>query len=162
MNMLRSLRSDDKGSAIVELALLAPILTGALFAIVDLGKGFNEKLVLEQVAQRAIEKAMQGVQADPQSGIFATLKAEAATEAGIDQSAVTVKYWLECAGVSQYTTAAKMDDDYKKVCNPGVQYSRFLEVKLQKAYTPTFNMPWLNTNAQGKVIVKARAGLRVQ
>jgi Flp pilus assembly protein TadG len=154
--------SDDRGSSVVELALLAPILTGVLFAVVDLGKGYNEKLVIEQVAQRAIEKAMQGVQADPQTGIFATLKSEAATEAGIDESAVVVKYWLECAGVSQFTTFAKMDEDYKKVCGAGVQYSRFLEISLRKAYTPTFNMPWLNTNAQGKVIVKARAGLRVQ
>jgi hypothetical protein len=133
-----------------------------LFAIVDLGKGFNEKLVLEQVAQRSIEKAMQGVQADPQTGIFATLKSEAAAEARIDASAVVVKYWLECNGVSQFTTYAKMDDDYKKVCGQGVQYSRFIQISLEKAYTPTFNMPWLNTNAQGKVIVKARAGLRVQ
>jgi Flp pilus assembly protein TadG len=162
MMRLRSLIRDQAASSVVELALLAPILTGVLFAIVDLGKGFNQKLVLEQVAQRAIEKAMQGVQADPQTGIFATLKDEAAAEAGVDASAVTVRYWLECAGVSQYTTAAKMDEDYKRVCAPGVQYSRFLEVGLQKAYTPTFNMPWLNTNAQGKVIVKARAGLRVQ
>jgi hypothetical protein len=159
---LRSLWRDDKGSSVVELALLTPILTGALFAIVDLGKGFNEKLMLEQVAQRSIEKAMQGVQADPQTGIFATLKAEAAAEAGIDASNVVVKYWLECNGVSQFTTYAKMDDDYKKVCGAGVQYSRFIQISLEKAYTPTFNMPWLNTNAQGKVIVKARAGLRVQ
>jgi hypothetical protein len=162
MRCLRSLWSDNNGSSVVELALLAPLLTGALFAIVDLGKGFNEKLVLEQVAQRSIEKAMQGVQADPQTGIFATLKAEAATEAGIAASDVVVKYWLECNGVSQFTTYAKMDDDYKRVCGEGVQYSRFIQISLQKAYTPTFNMPWLNTNAQGKVIVKARAGLRVQ
>jgi Flp pilus assembly protein TadG len=68
MRCLRSLLHDDKAaSSVVELGLLAPILRGVLFAIVDLGKGFNEKLVLEQVAQRAIEKAMQGVQADPQT-----------------------------------------------------------------------------------------------
>lgn len=162
MRRVRLPWQDESGSSVVELALIAPILTGVLFAIVDLGKGYNEKLLLEQVAQRAIEKAMQGVQADPQTGIYATLKSEAATEAGIDPSAVVVKYWLECNGTSQFTTFAKMDDDYKKVCDPGVQYSRFLQVSLEKAYTPTFNMPWLQANSQGKVVVKARAALRVQ
>lgn len=162
MKLLRELAADEAGNAIVELGLLAPTLAGVLFCIVDLGKGFNEKLVLEQVAQRAIEKAMQGVQADPQTGIFSTLKAEAATEAGIAESAVSVRYWLECNGVSQNTSAASMDTDYNKVCPSGQRYARFLEVGLQKAYTPTFNMPWLNANADGKVIVKARAGLRVQ
>ena len=162
MTLLQSLLEDESGSAVVELGLVAVTLSGLMIAMIDLGKGFSEKLVLEQVAQRAIEKAMQGVQADAQTTIFTTLKAEAATEAGIPQSDVVVKYWLECAGVSRFTTFAKMDEDYAGVCAAGVQYSRFLEISLQKAYTPTFNMPWLNANAQGKVIVKARAGLRVQ
>jgi hypothetical protein len=162
MKVLRSLFSEDQGTSVVELALLAPILTGILFAIVDLGKGFNEKLILEQVAQRAVERAMQSVQGDAQSGIFGALKSEAALEAGIDESAVVVKFWLECNGVSRFTTFQKMEENYRGDCGSGVQYSRFLEVSLQKAYTPTFKMPWLNTNAQGKVIVKARAGLRVQ
>jgi hypothetical protein len=55
-----------------------------------------------------------------------------------------------------------MAADYNKVCNAGVAYARFVEVSMQKAYTPTFNMPWLQANAQGKVMVNARAGLRVQ
>lgn len=162
MRLLRALLADEGGNAIVELGLLAPTLAGVLFVIVDLGKGFNEKIVLEQVAQRAIEKAQQGVQADPQSGIFSTLKSEAATEAGIDESAVTVRYWLECNGVSQNTSTATMVADYNRVCPAAQSYARFLEVSLVKAYTPTFNMPWLNANAQGKVMVKARAGVRVQ
>lgn len=162
MRPFRSLLADETGNSIVELALLAPILTGVLFAVVDLGKGYNEKLVLEQVAQRAIEKAQQGVQADPQSGIFATLRSEAATEAGIAESDVSVRYWLECNGVSQFTTVANMNTDYNRVCPVGQNYSRFIQISLQKAYTPTFNMPWMGANAQGKVIVKARAAMRVQ
>lgn len=159
---LKRLLADERASSVVELGLLAPILTGILFAIVDLGKGFSEKLVLEQVAQRAIEKAMQGVQADPQTGIFSTLKEEAADEAGINQNDVIVKYWLECNGVSRFTTYPEMDERYKEVCPSGQVYSRYLEIRLEKAYTPTFKMPWLQVNSAGKVLVKARAGLRVQ
>lgn len=162
MMTTRSLLRDEEGTSIVELALLAPILTGLLFAIVDLGKGFNEKVRLEQVVQRTIEKAQQGVQADPQSGIFATLKAEAAAEANTDPSNVVVKYWLECNGVSKFTGFATMAADYNQVCPDGQTFARYLEVSLSRAYTPTFNMPWLGANAQGQVIVKAREGIRVQ
>lgn len=162
MKCLKRLFNDERATSAVELGLLAPILAGILFAIVDLGKGFNEKLFLEQVAQRAIEKAMQGVQADAQTGIFSTLKSEAATEAGVSESNVVVKYWLECNGVSKFTTFAKMNDDYNQVCPEGQVYSRFLEVRLQKDYTPVFKMPWIQVNSAGKVVVKARAGLRVQ
>jgi Flp pilus assembly pilin Flp len=158
----RALLADESGNSVVELGLLAPILAGVLFCIVDLGRGFNEKLVLEQVAQRTVEKAMQGVQADPQTGIFSTLREEARVEADIPLADVTVRYWLECNGVSQNTNPSTMDQDYRTVCPVGQRYARFLEVSLQKAYTPTFNMPWLNANAQGKVIVRARAGIRVQ
>lgn len=162
MKTLRRLARDDRGTSIVELALIGPILAAIVIGMVDLGKGFSEKQVIEQVAQRTIEKAMQGVQADAQTTIFQTLKAEAATEAGVPAANVTVRYWLECAGANQNTSTATMDADYTRVCSPGVQYSRFLEVRIEKAYTPTFNMPWLNANAQGKVIIKARSGLRVQ
>jgi Flp pilus assembly protein TadG len=162
MKSLRRLLSDDTGSSIVELGLVGPILAAMVIGMIDLGKGFSEKLFIEQVAQRAVEKAMQGVQGDAQSDIFQTLKAEAATEAGVNQTDVVVKYWLECAGVSQFTTFPKMDEDYAKVCGVGVQYSRYLEVSIQKAYTPTFRMAWLGANSQGQVTLKAKAGIRVQ
>ncbi|NJC06908.1 Flp pilus assembly protein TadG [Sphingomonas kaistensis] len=162
MRLFRKFLGDESGASVVELGLLAPILSGLLIGVVDLGKGFSEKLVLEQVAQRAIEKAMQGVQVDSQSSIFATLKSEAATEAGVQNSAVVVKYWLECNGTSTFVDFASMDTKYNDDCPAGQRYARFIEVKIEKAYTPTFAMPWLNTNSAGKVLVKARAGTRVQ
>lgn len=162
MSRLNTFAADEEGTSIIELALVASILAAMVIGMIDLGKGFTQKLILEQVAQRAIEKAMQGVQGDAQIGIFQTLKAEAATEAGVPITSVTVKYWLECDGVNQNTNPATMDADYAKVCSAGAQYSRFLEVAIQKPYTPTFNMPWLNANSQGQVVVKAKAGMRVQ
>lgn len=161
MKLLALLR-DEGGTSVVELGLLAPILAGLTYAIVDLGKGYNEKIRLEQVAQRAIEKAQQGVQADPQSGIFSTLKTEAATEAATAESDVIVKYWLECNGVSQFKGFSTMAADYTAVCPSGQTTARFLEVRIAKAYTPTFNRLWMQTNAQGQVIINVRSGIRVQ
>lgn len=162
MIKLRTVAADESGTSVMELGLIAPILAALVIGMIDVGKGYTHKLVLEQVAQRVVEKAMQGVQTDNSTSIFDTLKAEAAAEAGVSLEEVAVRYWLECAGVSQNTSAATMEEDYKPSCTVGVQSSRFLEVRIQKAYTPTFNMPWLGANAQGQVIVKARAGLRVQ
>jgi Flp pilus assembly pilin Flp len=162
MSSLRALLADQRGTSVVELGLIAPILAAMVIGMIDLGKGYNHKLVLEQVAQRAIEKAMQGVQGDNQAAIFQTLRVEAAQEAGVPAANVTIRYWLECAGVSQNSNAATMVVDYGKQCEEGVQYSRFLEVRITKGYTPTFNMPYLQANEQGQVMVKARAGIRVQ
>lgn len=160
--MFRRLLAQDKGSAIVELALTAPLLATLVIGLVDLSKGYSEKLVLEQVAQRAIEKAMQGMQGDSSVAIFQTLQLEAATQAGVIPTAVKVRYWLECNGVSQNSSAATMDADYKKLCADGQYYSRHLSVQITKTYTPIFSMKWAGANADGNYILKGKAGMRVQ
>lgn len=160
---LFKLARDERGTSLIELALLAPLLATLVIGMTDISMAFSEKLKLEQVAQRAIEKAMQGMQGDDSTAIFNTLKAEAAAAAGVSQSAVTVRYWLECNGVSQNSNPSTMQADYEKVCaNSSQVYSRHLNVSIQKPFTPTFNVKWLGSNADGTFTVAAEAGLRVQ
>ena len=71
---LRSLRADARGAAIIELALVAPILGLMVVGIVDMSNAFSKKLTLEQGAQRAIERIMQTTANDTVEG---TLKTEA-------------------------------------------------------------------------------------
>ena len=59
MKRLSSLARESAGSVIVELALIAPILATMLIGLVDLSTAYSDKLRLEQVAQRTIEKVMQ-------------------------------------------------------------------------------------------------------
>ncbi|WP_425506818.1 hypothetical protein [Sphingomonas rhizophila] len=66
-----------------------------LVGMTDLSRGFSAKLQLTQAAQRSIEKVMQ---TSFQTGAVDTLKAEAASAAGVDASAVTIDYWLQCNG----------------------------------------------------------------
>src|SRR5687768_7294573 len=56
---LSSLRRDERGAAIIELAIVAPVLALLTIGVVDMANGFATKLKLEQAAQRAIEKVMQ-------------------------------------------------------------------------------------------------------
>jgi Flp pilus assembly protein TadG len=157
------LARDNRGAAIIEMALVAPLLATVVIGMTDLSRAYSEKLLLEQAAQRSIEKAMQGMQGDDSTTIFQTLKAEAAATAGVNQSAVTVRFWLECNGVSQNSNPSTMQSDYEKVCASASDvYSRHVEVSIQKTYTPMFSTRWMGANSDGSFTLVGESGLRVQ
>lgn len=162
IRMWKKLGRDERGASIIEMALLAPFLATLTIGMVDISRGYSDKLFLEQAAQRAVERAMQGMQGDDSTDIFDGLKAEAAAIAGVDESAVTVRYWLECNGVDQNTSTATMAADYEKVCADGEYYSRHLSVRIEKSYTPMFATKWAGANADGSFDLVGVAGLRVQ
>ena len=164
MRSLANLSRDERGASIIELALTAPFLAAMVIGMVDISRGYHAKLTLEQVAQRAVEKAMQGMQGDDSTDIFQGLKEEAALAADIPQSKVTVRYWLECNGVSQNTGGTSgMAADYEKVCpNATDVISRHMNVRLEKTYTPMFKTKFLGSNADGTFTLIGEAGLRVQ
>lgn len=164
MRTLLNLNRDERGASIIELALTAPFLAAMVIGMVDISRGYHAKLTLEQVAQRAVEKAMQGMQGDDSTDIFDGLKAETAAAAQIDEEDVTVTYWLECNGVSQNTGGtAGMAADYEKVCpNSTDVFSRHMNVRLEKTYTPMFKTKFLGSNADGTFTLVGEAGLRVQ
>ena len=157
-----NLGRDERGAAVIEMALVAPFLALLTMGMVDISRGYSEKLFVEQAAQRSVEKAMQGMQGDESTDIFNGLKAEAAEAADVDEDDVTVRYWLECNGVSQFTTEANMGDDYEKVCPDGEVYSRHMSVRIEKTYTPTFATKWAGANSDGTFTLVGEAGMRVQ
>jgi Flp pilus assembly protein TadG len=165
-NRLLHLGRDERGASLIELALVAPFLATLTIGVVDIAGGYSAKLQLEQAAQRTIERAMQaekneinGLNVD----FYDSLKAEAAEAADVDDSAVTVKYWLECNGVNQNTSPSTMDADYGKVCTGGQAYARYLSVKIVKNYTPMFQVDWIKgANADGTFTLEGEAAMRVQ
>lgn len=161
-NKLLKLASDDRGTSIIELALLAPIFATMVIGMSDISLAYSARLQLEQAAQRSIEKAMQGMQGDESTDIFDGLKTEAALTAGVEEGAVDVRYWLECDGVSQNTNPATMQADYDKVCTGTAVYSRHLSVSIEKTFTPTFSIKWLGSNSDGTFTLVGESGLRVQ
>ena len=81
---LKSLLSNARGAAVVEMALVAPVLALGVIGIVDVSNAYSKKLALEQGAQRAIEKIMN-------TTVNATVESTLAT-AAICQVTVTDKY----------------------------------------------------------------------
>lgn len=154
---LRLLLRDTRGHSIVELALVAPILGALLVGMTDLSRGYSTKLQLEQAGQRAIEKIMQ---TSFQTTAADSLKTEAAGAAGVDSSAVTVNYWLECDGVKQ--TTGTMDEAYNGVCGSGAKYARYLSVSIVKTYTPMFAFRFAGANSNGTYTLTGKSGVRVQ
>jgi hypothetical protein len=108
-------------------------------------------LQLEQASQRAIEKVMQG-----QSTVSTvdTLRTEAANVAGVEESAVTVDFWLECDGARQAS--------YDGVCPSGQAFSRYMSVSIQKVFTPMFSTRYAGANANGTYTLTGRTGVRIQ
>ena len=61
MRLLRRFGRDDRGAAVVELALIAPVLALMFILAVDLGLAVNEKMAVDHVMRVGAETAM----ADP-------------------------------------------------------------------------------------------------
>lgn len=162
IRMWKKIARDERGTSVIEMALVAPFLATLTIGMVDISRAYSEKLFLEQAAQRAVERAMQGMQGDDSTDIFEGLQAEAAETAGVDEDDVTVRYWLECNGVDQNTNPATMADDYDEVCPDGQYYSRHISVRIEKVYTPMFSIKWLGSNADGSFDLAGAAGMRVQ
>jgi len=55
LNRIRLL-ADDRGAAVIEMALIAPVLALGVIGIVDVSNAYSRKLALEQGVQRAVEK----------------------------------------------------------------------------------------------------------
>lgn len=159
MKRLSHILRDERGTSIIELALLAPLLASLVIGMTDISRAASAKLRLEQSAQRAIEKAMNG---DKEEELFETLQAEAMAAADVAEDAVEVRYWLECNGVSQNSSPSSMSTDYEKVCPDGQSYARYVNVRIEKDYTPMFSSEWLGANPDGTFTLIGEAGIRVQ
>ena len=163
MDKIRNLAKDERGNSLIEFALIAPILASMVVGVIDVSSYYSAKLVLEQAAQRAIEK---GMQAKKNVTLFESLTAEGAAAANVAPSAVTVKYWLECNGVNQNTSAATMTPDYeKKVCPPAIPakpFARYVTIEIKKTFTPMFKVGWPGANADGSYNMVGASGIRVQ
>ncbi|MCA1652669.1 MAG: TadE/TadG family type IV pilus assembly protein [Sphingomicrobium sp.] len=153
IRILKQLRADQQGAAVIEMAFVAPLLAAVLVGMVDLSGAYSKKLQLEQAAQRTIEKAQQTV-VDQDSGFLATLKVEAASAAGVPVTQVTVDWWLECNGVRQTL--------YSVVCPNGTTYARYVTVDVWDNYTPTINARFAGSNADGSFTLHGKSGLRTQ
>ena len=171
---IRKLLRDERATAIIELALVAPIVALTVVGIADLSNAFSRKLGLEQGAQRSIEKIMQTT---GYSTVEATLAAEAVCQVNgtnsdgtcktspITASDVTVTYRLDCTdtsngAVTSTTTTQPLTFD-TWTCATGTTPSRYLSVNVVDKYTPMFPVHFSALDADGTYHLSATAGMRI-
>ena len=170
-----NLPSDQRGAAVIELALAAPLLALMTIGIVDMSNAFSRKLAIEQGAQRAIEKIMQTTELTTVEG---TLKNEAVCQVNgtnadgtcktslITTSNVTVTFRLECtdgAGTiaTQTSTDATAFDAF--TCASGTtKEARYIEVAINDKFEPMFPVHFGGIDGDGTYHISTTAGIRTQ
>ena len=173
------LAGNERGAAVIEMALVAPIFALTVIGIVDMSNAYSRKLGAEQGAQRAIEKIMQTTET---STVANTLKTEAVCQVNglntdgtcktspITTANVTVNYRLECKNSTSgaidatYTTTDVTTHDNTDCPSPSTQREqRYLEVRVDDKYTPMFPIRFASfTSSDGTYHVSATAGMRTQ
>jgi Flp pilus assembly protein TadG len=162
---------DERGAAIIELALVAPVFALMAIGIVDMSNAYSRKLALEQGAQRAIEKIQQTTQDDT---VDDTLKSEAVCQVnGTDTSGncitttpitaanVTVNYRLECTNADG-SVEAKTGVDAADDCASSQKQAQYLSVSITDKYTPMFPIHFAGLDGDGTYHLSAVAGMRTQ
>jgi Flp pilus assembly protein TadG len=146
------LLANARGAAVIEMALVAPVLALGVIGIVDVSNAYSKKLALEQGAQRAIEKIMNTTE---NATVESTLATEAicqvngtTTSGGvttcntspITASNVTVTWRLDCTvgatTTSQSTTSSATYDGYLAAC-AGTR-AGYVQVTVTDKYSPLF------------------------
>jgi Flp pilus assembly protein TadG len=172
--VIRELFAAETGAAVIELALVAPMLALMTVGVVDMSNAYSRKLALEQGTQRAIEKIMQTTELET---VEDTLKNEVVCQVNgtnqngscktspITTSNVTVTYRLDCtdtsgAITSQTNTDAATFDSY--TCSSGAKASRYIEVAATDKYAPLFVKVFAGVNSDGTYHISAKAGMRTE
>jgi Flp pilus assembly protein TadG len=174
MNISRftSLLANARGAAVIEMALVAPVLAAATIGIIDISNAYSKKLALEQGAQRAIEKIMNTTET---STVEATLANEVQCQVnGVNADgtcktsatqAITVTWRLDCtdsggAVTTQTTTLSATYDAY--TCPSGtVRQARYVQVNVTDKYSPLFPIHFAAFNTGDSTYhLSATAGVR--
>lgn len=174
--MIGKLRRDARGAAVIELAMVAPVLALGVIGIVDISNAYSRKLALEQGAQRAVEKIMQTTS---YTTVESTLANEAICQVNgtttnngvtscnsspITTNDVTVTWRLQCTSsggtvTNQTSTNSSTFDTYG--CPSGTaSQAKFVQVALTDEYTPMFPIHFASLNNDGTYHLAATAGMR--
>lgn len=176
MLAIKRIAADVRGAAVIEMALVAPVLALTVIGIVDMSNAYSRKLALEQGAQRAIEKIMQTTET---STVQTTLTTEAVCQVNgmnadgtcktspITAANVTVSYRLECKDSTGAIVSTSVSTDSTAFdalfCDPSQKEQRYLQVRLTDTYFPLFPIHFLSFDSGSNGYpVSATAGMRTQ
>ncbi|WP_022681687.1 TadE/TadG family type IV pilus assembly protein [Sphingobium bisphenolivorans] len=149
---LRKLVIDQKGTSVLELALILPVLAMLTFVAADIAMAFKAKITLQRAAERAGQMATSG---GYNSTAYQNLAADAASAAGVSSSNVTVTDTLLCDGTAQAATTP---------CAAGQQISRYVGITVNGTYMPMFAglLPGSRWSSGQGVALTGAASVRLQ
>jgi Flp pilus assembly protein TadG len=176
--LLSRLLNHERGAAVIEMAMVAPVLALGVIGIVDISNAYSKKLALEQGAQRAIEKIMDTTE---NSTVESTLASEAVCQVNgtttsggvttcnsspITTSNVTVTWRLDCkvggTTTSQSTTDSSVYDTALDTCKAaGGTRTGYVSVTVTDKYSPLFPIHFAPFNTGDSTYhLSATAGAR--
>lgn len=126
--LARRILSDEKGTSVIELGAIVPLLAFLIIGVVDLSMAYSRRLGLEAAAERTLDN---GISKGLVNSSFSYLQAEAATAAGVAQNNVTIDFWLECDGTRM--------TNYSDVCTSGQQIARYLSIQIVGTFSPVID-----------------------
>ena len=128
LKFARRLRRDDKGVALVEMAMSLPLLMLLCLGMIDISRLVTAKIDLEQAAQRTTDFVLAK---RPSSGSTTIYQAEAVSASGVEAQNITVTFFLECDGIRQ--------NNFADECADGETIQRFAFVSITDNVTTQFN-----------------------
>jgi Flp pilus assembly pilin Flp len=177
---LRNLLKEEKGTSILELAIIAPVLAMLTIGIIDLSNGIARKLELAQAVSLSVERVAVGDFEIPEDEAgnpdFSFLVEDAVKAAKVEAADVTVTRWLECNGEEQEGEAsfhgecpltesrpecAVSNPPPNLGCKPPPILSRYVQVRIDSSYKPIFGT-LVAPAADGTFALSARAAVRIQ
>jgi hypothetical protein len=145
---ISGIKSDEAGTSVVELGLLAPVLMLFLTGVADLSGCLGAKFQIQKAADRAIQlAAVQDIKRD-----YSYLRQTAATYAGVPVDNVTFEAWLQCGATRQA--------DYYGTCVAGTERKRFVKLTITSSYALNFPISYL-AGADGKLPIVSSSVVRV-
>ena len=175
--------SSERGAAVIEMSLIAPVLALGVIGIVDVSNAYSRKLALEQGAQRAVEKIMNTTE---NSTVESTLANEvkcqvngsttATTTSGSQTTTtttcntsptqtITVTWRLDCttSGIttSTSTTSSATYDALVAACTSPATKAGYVQVTVTDKYSPLFPIHFAAFNTSDSTYhLAATAGVR--
>lgn len=150
--LFAALGAESRGVAVVETALVMPFLAAVIMGVVDTARFASSQLIIQQAVNRGLEMS---VMAGP-SLAASNIQSQAAAQANLPTSAVSVTQTLECSGVATSWSAS---------CTTGQETARYTRIEVGTTFTPTFVggvLAKLWGNANGDVSISAAGAIRIQ
>jgi len=152
IGLLANLVAETRGVAVVEAAIVMPVLAIVIMGTVDVARFGASKLMAQQAVNRGLEMS---TMAGP-SLAASSIQSEAASQANVSASAVTVTQTLECSGVAT---------SWSSSCTSGQETARYTQIAISTTFTPTFvlgSFAQLWGNSNGVVPLTTTGAIRIQ